>query len=728
MGTIALADAPAKSAASIADGVNPFETFWTLGFRRLVPIVPPGAPISERSTLFKRQGRLDPRGKAPGLCGRDGKWKGFDFVRREACEDDLDRWHAMGAGVGIKTGRGLVALDIDTTDESAASAIKILAIEMLGPTAERTGRAPKTLLLYRTSEEVGYSSIRFRTDTEALALVELLPEGKQFVAHGIHPMTGQPYHWPAGILPLADLPYIEPAQLEAFFAQLAATLPAAERASMSSADRTRVSQRSLRGHERSVRAAMKVLPNRTEFFPTRNDYLRVGYAVKAALPDDEAAAFEIFSEWTERWEDPPQRADGTSGGNDPDEVAEDWRRMKPPFGVGATWIYEQAEKLSAGRFRQIDEWFEPIDDAPSVFDVRPDVGPPVKRKKLARVSLADAAAGALSDAAQPLIKGLLDQGAMSVLYGESNVGKTFVALDMAVHVALGRPWAGMKTTKMPVLYVAAEGGRGARKRAAALMRRIGPDAHVALFDFVLSPVDLLRDDADLSPLIEASREVSAGLIVIDTLSRALAGGDENSSVDMGRLVRHFDAIRAAGGAHVLVVHHSGKDKARGARGHSLLRAATDTEIEIMDGQIRATKQRDLDRNFASSFELEAVQLGLDGDGDPISSCTVRLTQSISPIAGKPTPKEQAVLDALRVLSETAGPGQREVPVTELESYLSKDAGPDMKADAIRFHLRSLGKKNLARTPRRGRWSPIAQLDDHFQVEDTEGPNGGSVFD
>ena len=65
------------------------------------------------------------------------------------------------------------------------------------------------------------------------------------------------------------------------------------------------------------------------------------------------------------------------------------------------------------------------------------------------------------------------------------------------------------------------------------------------------------------------------LIIIDTLSRALSGGNENSPDDMGNLVKHMDKVRHTLKAHLCVIHHSGKDKAKGARGHSLLRAATD---------------------------------------------------------------------------------------------------------------------------------------------------------
>ena len=86
----------------------------------------------------------------------------------------------------------------------------------------------------------------------------------------------------------------------------------------------------------------------------------------------------------------------------------------------------------------------------------------------------------------------------------------------------------------------------------------------------------------------------------------MAGGDENSSVDMGAMVKHLDAIRAATKAHLMVVHHSGKNKAKGARGHSLLRAATDTEIEVDGGRIAVTKQRDIERNFRSAFGIYSI--------------------------------------------------------------------------------------------------------------------------
>jgi predicted TIM-barrel fold metal-dependent hydrolase len=112
------------------------------------------------------------------------------------------------------------------------------------------------------------------------------------------------------------------------------------------------------------------------------------------------------------------------------------------------------------------------------------------------------------------------------------------------------------------------------------------------------------------------------------LARALAGGDENSGQDMGRLVYYSDMIRRETAAHLSFVHHSGKNKALGARGHSSLRAAVDTEIEISREEgaeystIKFVKQREMEMIDDMAFSLERVVIGIDKFADEISSCVV----------------------------------------------------------------------------------------------------------
>lgn len=673
---------------------NHFRRLWDLGYHRLTPIVPPGAPLSERSSLFKRlnaKNADDARGKVPGVKWSDGTWSGFDFVTHESNEADLDRWHNMGAGVGIKTGDGLGLIDADTWHEDRALIIRDIIKNGLGflPPV-RVGQYPKAGYLIRTTAP--YLRIEFGERDERGRLkerVEILGDGRQFVAEGIHPKTGKPYRWPKGLPPLKDIPEVTLGQLERILRRCAEALPSASALIMEGNGTSDVDQTTLRGSMETLRMAVGAISNTSEQFPSRESYRDFGYAIKAAAgPEHEAEALEIFLDWCARWVD---------GENDLDVARADWGRMKGPFRRGISWLCELAGMTGAAT---ADRWFDATDPGKSLFPVEHVLNATAKAKRFSFTSFGHAASTALESVARALIKGVQDQGAMTVLYGESNAGKTFVAMDMAYHVARGLPWAGRRTAGLPVLYVAAEGGQGAKKRAAALAAKHGAcDA----FHFLLHPINLLRADADLVPLIESIRDCGAafGLVVIDTLSRAMAGGDENASTDMGAMVKHLDALRHATGAHIMIVHHSGKDRAKGARGHSLLRAATDTEIEVADREIVVTKQRDLDGAFASGFVLDVVTLGVDSDGDPVTSCTVRLVSVAEAKAdsGGLTSRERDVLSAFD--------GDAELSVDDI---FDDDAGNEnrMTVSAIRATLKRLVNKKLLVKSSHGMWKKVAK--------------------
>jgi RecA/RadA recombinase len=260
-----------------------------------------------------------------------------------------------------------------------------------------------------------------------------------------------------------------------------------------------------------------------------------------------------------------------------------------------------------------------------------------KAKEAARPVMAiewfgEAADSALSDPGNQLIEGVLDEGTLSVIYGDSGSGKTFVALDKAFHVGAGLDWNGKKVKRGLVVYVAAEGGRRIKRRIAALQKRYreeyGDVAPDPLFALVRYQIDLRSSDADLKSLLGLVREAEKKTgekcvwLIVDTLSRAMAGGDENSPVDMGRVVASADRFRAETGAHFTYVHHTGKDTARGARGHSLLRAATDTELETTASALTLTKQRDGELGFKIGFKLVDLAFGDDAGGFPIKSAVV----------------------------------------------------------------------------------------------------------
>lgn len=710
---------------------NPFLQFQALGYSRFVPILPPDADISENSSLYRALNtKADPRGKAVGVKGRNGKWHGFDWFPYESDDEDLLRWHRMGAGVGIKTGDGLILVDADTSNPQFAQIIHDDLAKIVPNPPVRIGNKPKAGYLLKTDKDFQYTRIEFGERNEKGNLterVEILSNGRQFVAHGIHPRTGKPYTWPRQIPNFADIPYITPQQITQIMETLRTKLPAASPIIREGGNHD-VNQEALKGDPAAIRKAVAATPNTSAIFPSRESYVGYGYAIKAALPDNEQEAFEIYSDWCERWQD---------GDNTPDVIASDWRRMKPPYKRGAGFIYDIAETHSNGQFKVADLWFSDLgEETENPFEVAEKRDHAQhKAEKFKFLSIAEAADRASEQSTKPLIKGLLDQGTLSVMYGDSNVGKTFVAMDMAYHVASGMTYSDMRTTQGLVVYVAAEGGVGALRRTAALREKYQDTFNTAEFQLLASPVDLRRPDADMPAFLAALSGLGKriSLIVIDTLSRALAGGDENSSVDMGAIVKHFDTIRAATGAHVMVVHHTGKNKANGARGHSLLRAATDTEIEVEEGQIRVTKQRDLDKSWASGFALEVRTLGVDVDGDAVTSCTVRLVSASEAAAAAalaagvgaggaemriaPTAVEGRVLDCLHDLLEDVSGEGTGVTVEQLLAG-SREALAGMTTETLRSHLRVLKEKGHVVRPKRGFWA-FKTVEDASTVSETK---------
>jgi hypothetical protein len=388
-------------------------------------------------------------------------------------------------------------------------------------------------------------------------------------------------------------------------------------------------------------------------------------------------------------------------------VARDWARV----GTAALAAAPKAETLFAPIEAEPDTSVFPA-PVPETYEL---AGPKPPRG-LTRVPFADAAARARETGRRPLVKGLLDQSCMSVVYGDSNVGKTFFILLLAHHIATGKAFDGMRVVKVPVVYVAAEGAGGITLRVEALLRTLG-DAPG--FDFVLSSVDLFDPNADLEELIALLKAApAAGFLILDTLARVMAGGDENAVQDMMTVVRHCDRIRNETGCHVMLVHHTGKDTAKGARGSSALRGAVDTEIEVAPGQISVTKQRDLPKTWSSPFAIKGVELWKDEDGDQVSAAVAELVATAAEVpAGNATAKEQEVLNALVIASQTSEEARGGVKVAEIVSVLD---GGDV--GTVRTLLTRLQAKRLAVKIDRGLWRPANAADAAAVAPVTFAPN------
>jgi hypothetical protein len=224
-----------------------------------------------------------------------------------------------------------------------------------------------------------------------------------------------------------------------------------------------------------------------------------------------------------------------------------------------------------------------------------------------------------------MVKGIIPESSrFNAIYGPPESFKSFLALDLFASVASGTRWHGRAVKKRPVLYIAAEGQSGVLKRLEAWKRYHGVET---LDAFTLLPIPCLIDNKqELDAFISALENLPEmpGVIVLDTLARSMSG-DENSTSDMGKVVLACTIVSEITGAQVIIVHHTGKDETRGARGSIALTGATDTmfrTVKIDTRQVALICERQKDDEPAPEliFDMEIVDTELvDADRNPVTS-------------------------------------------------------------------------------------------------------------
>ncbi|MEP3226317.1 MAG: AAA family ATPase [Parasphingorhabdus sp.] len=234
-----------------------------------------------------------------------------------------------------------------------------------------------------------------------------------------------------------------------------------------------------------------------------------------------------------------------------------------------------------------------------------------------------------------LIKGLLPQTGLALIYGHPDSGKSFLALDIAFHVAMGSQWHDLKTEKGLVVYVGAEGLAGLRNRMVAFRQHHNPVEPMP-FALIPTPIDMQGANADTPKLIAAIRQACEDsgheprLIIIDTISKTFGAGKENTD-DMASYVANCGRVAAEFDCCVMPVHHRPKDsESKDPRGHSSLRGGCDTILLVENGQTKKAtvfKQKDGEGGQSYLFNLKTVQLGFDNDGEPVTSCIVQPTKN-----------------------------------------------------------------------------------------------------
>jgi hypothetical protein len=272
-------------------------------------------------------------------------------------------------------------------------------------------------------------------------------------------------------------------------------------------------------------------------------------------------------------------------------------------------------------------------------------------------------AAALIAGVQPtawLLRDVLPEAAMAVVYGEPESAKSFLAVDWSCCIATNRAWAGHACEAPGLAVIIAGEGHGGYARRLMAWQTVHGDLSASTL-LVSATAASLSDPVEAAVVSDAIADHSAKLgqpvrlVTVDTLARCL-GADENSNADVSRFVGNLDRhFRERFGCSVVVVHHVGHGDKTRARGATALRGAADAEFHVTrEGSmvtLAATKAKDHARPNPRAFELRIVDLPVaDDQGKALTSC------ALMPLAALPaaqlvgiTDRQRLSLDVLRRL-------------------------------------------------------------------------------
>lgn len=587
----------------------------------LVPI-----PSGKKFPTAKGWNRLENCVRTPAACNRVKDNVGIAHAYSGTCTLDLDDM--------IKSAAWLASHGID------------LAELWNDPLAVRisSGRPNRGKLLFKRPP--GVSTLRTHplhdeglelrcASTSGATVQDVLPPS-------IHPKTGEPYAWEYAEPLLGD--WRNPPDLPAAVLALWQSLSAQEGFSSSDAGRNDT--------EAALATLAKLSPDMGY-----HDWIKVGMA----LHHEFAGSYEGFELWDE-WSAP-----GAEYKNS-DDLEFHWRSFNADKeGSKSTLDGLQAElrraPISPDTFDMLmDEaeiteplaastsGDEPVADHKTVIDdfealdaapAQDGESPPAKKK----LGFVFQSVDEFLNREPPswIIKGLLPRAELGVIYGDSGAGKTFVALDQAMAIARGVEWRGRKTKQGRVAYIVAEGQGGFQDRIQAYCMQNDIDRASLPLSLLAAAPDFMDSDKEskvgivaLGRALKALGPLSA--IYVDTYARVMSG-NENEAKDAGAVVANCALLHRVTGAIIILVHHSGKDSAKGARGSGVLRAAADVEYAVTKATgrhtIQITKMKDGEDMAQYHFRLLSVAIGMDEEDEIRTSCVVEHT-----IEG-PTASEQA---------------------------------------------------------------------------------------
>jgi hypothetical protein len=213
-----------------------------------------------------------------------------------------------------------------------------------------------------------------------------------------------------------------------------------------------------------------------------------------------------------------------------------------------------------------------------------------------------------------VVDGVLLAGTVTRLYGPSNVGKTWVAVDIGAHVANGMPWQGHMVKPGPVVYVYAEGATSSSDRMDTWTAQHSRDTGMLTW-----PEAVEVGGPTWNQFVAKCAELRPALVLLDTLKACTLQAKENDNDDMARVAAYARVLAEASGACVLFIHHNGWAAEGRARGASAMIAALDTELELAEGEadlvlLLTRKQRHIEKGKPIPLRLRAAHGGVVVEG------------------------------------------------------------------------------------------------------------------
>lgn len=482
--------------------------------------------------------------------------KGLDeWQTLEADAVDLKGWLSNGfakGGVGILT-KNTPAIDLDIRDKEIVDQLIDWCSNRLGYAPQRTGQAPKTLLVYYT--DAPFPKIMSKTYVDMFGQehrIEVLGDGQQFVAYAQHPDTGQPYEWNSvhdlTELDRGTLPLIHPEDaldLIAYFETIIPddwepkteanaskpvdpSLTPEERALINSKPKIDISDENVRKCLAQIDA------------DDYHEWVKVGMALYHQY-DGTPEGFELWDTWSQD----SAKYDAAACERRWNSFKADITRQEPV--TFATIIKQAREIYAKTRFKEKSKGMRLL----STNDMWDELGP-----------------------VDWLIEDYLETDAVNVFYGAGGTYKTFAALDAALSIATGRPWQDKEVKQGLAVYIPGEGKAGLIRRARAWFKHFGVDADTDNFKMTDRGVPM-TDAESVENLISLVENTCGGrspsIVVIDTLAKNFGASDENSTKDMNAFVNNVEwMIRDRFNCAVVIVHHVSKANPKAMRGSAAL--------------------------------------------------------------------------------------------------------------------------------------------------------------